>query len=173
MTEGVATQANYSALIINSHDCDDISAKLPLTIVNSGSAAKTALMDSKRRFAGIFIDPIMAHPGGVDLIATAHRYRPVTPVYILYRQNKPFSEAELDRMGVHGQLQTPITASIIQKRIAAQIFDYWFDVPAFPKITAPSTSLDVRRFLISTFAYLPDVTSKFSMLATLFHRNAP
>ncbi|HAR43586.1 MAG TPA: hypothetical protein DCS07_13315, partial [Bdellovibrionales bacterium] len=132
------TAQNYSALIINSSDCDAISSKLPLTLVSSGSAAKTALMDSKRRFAGIFIDPVMPYPGGVELIGLAHRYRPVTPVYVLYRKNKPFTEAELDRMGVHGQLQTPISAPIIQKRIASQIFDYWFDLPAFPQITESS-----------------------------------
>ena len=126
----MANQTSYSALVINSTQYQSVSSLIPLTFVTSAEAARSALQDRRKRFAAIFIDPVLPPRGGVQLIALAHRCRPATPVFVLYSDAEPFSKIEMDRLAIQGAIQLPLSSHQIREKVSTEIFDFYFDAVA-------------------------------------------
>jgi len=131
-------QTGYSTLIINSSRYQSVSSSIPLTFVKAGGSPSLLIRDLTKKFAAIFLDPVHAMPGGIDLITLAHRFRPATPVYVLYDKELPFSHEQLRRMAVHEAIPLPLSSSTIKERLAPEIFEYTFvPVPAEPSFPSP------------------------------------
>lgn len=80
-------QSRFSALVIDPEPPAELVASegMPLIFARDGKQAQSAILDSGSRLSAIFIDPIFTCPGGIRLIALAHRHRPATPIYSLHQ----------------------------------------------------------------------------------------
>lgn len=157
--------SGYSALIINSSHFQEVSSHLPLTFISTGLAARSVLMDASKRFAAIFIDPTVSNPGGTRLIALAHKYRPATPIYLLYDNEEPFNPEMCARMGIQGSVKTPLSSTKVKKLIAHEIFDYYFDPTQEP--THEKSDEDHQYLAVTTTDFLSSTPSTFDVYVRL------
>lgn len=77
------------------------------------SLAVSHLQDPRQSYSAIYLNPITGFPGGVKLLELARRHRPVTPIYLLYRNQTPLQLSELNRFGIHGAFNKDTQESIL------------------------------------------------------------
>jgi len=160
-------RSSYSALIINSSKYQSISSAIPTTFVSSGIAGATAVEDPSRKFAGVFLDPAHCNPGAVTLIATIHKHRPATPIFLLYEETPPFSDIELQRLAVHGLVSLPLSSWSIKDRIGSEIFNYLFDLPNKDPSQVSPTPEDHEYQAVLASDFLTGTKSNFDVFLRL------
>ncbi len=68
----------------------------------------TALSDSSVGIPFVLLDSRQVFPSLITLIHMVRKERPVTPIFVIYDHSPPFSETELRRVGVSGQIHRSI-----------------------------------------------------------------
>lgn len=118
---------NYSTLIIDSSDAAQFttpSERVRQVLAKSGEDAKSAILDSKKHYAAIFINPVLTKPGIVSLLSLIHKHRPATPIYLLHEDKPPFTPQEMVRLAIVDSIQKPLTDHAIQKLLSDEIFSF-------------------------------------------------
>ena len=159
-------KSTYSTLVIDSSELAQYAGspyRVPTVFAKTGEEGKAALLDSNRKFAAIFINPVLTKPGFLQTIALAHKHRPGVPLFVLYDQKDPLSVQEMTRLAIAKAIKKPLTDEIIQKNISEEVFNYH---PNQEGIEATQTE-DAEFVPIATADLLGGVPSFFDIYVRL------
>lgn len=117
-------------LIVDSNDffIESLKEDPKVEIVQPAFATEGAemnghLMDTTISFMGVFVNPMLSVQFDISLIRACHQYRPSTPIFVIYDQPPPLSDAELNSIGVQGSYKKPLTYSEMIDIVDPPLFD--------------------------------------------------
>lgn len=88
---------------------------------STGRDAQRMLADLKIRISAVFVNPTVVDPSGISVIRCAHLHRPTVPVFILYDDKEPFTEAEARGLGVREMIKKPVTLIQLLERCGSNV----------------------------------------------------
>ncbi|MBI3542858.1 MAG: HD domain-containing protein [Deltaproteobacteria bacterium] len=98
---------------------DPATSLAPPVTAMTGKEAQAILADRSRRYAGIFVNPKIEHPGGLSVIRCAHLHHVGTPLFVIHDGDEPpFPAGELKRLAVQQALKKPLTYAEILAIVA-------------------------------------------------------
>lgn len=97
---------------------DPASTLAPPLVAMGGREAQAILSDPHHRFLGIFVNPKIESPGGIPIIRSAHQFHVGTPLFVLYDENLPFDQSELENLAIQKAVRKPLSYSEILALVA-------------------------------------------------------
>ncbi len=115
---------SYSALIIDPLDTEHyigLAKRYPTRLAQSGAEAVKAICDPVQNFSAVFIHPQLSKPGMIQTLSLLHKHRPLTPIFVLFDEDPPFTQNELSRLAIVDLIQKPLTLPILKSKISSKI----------------------------------------------------
>ncbi|MEK7689524.1 MAG: hypothetical protein AAB425_00730, partial [Bdellovibrionota bacterium] len=87
---------------------DPASAQSPPIVAMRGADAQQILGDRNQNFSAMFINPQVQEPGVLSIIKFCHQNRPTLPIFLLISDRCPYTQEELQRLGIRQVIQKPV-----------------------------------------------------------------